>query len=212
MSERLALKSVSINLDGHPLFPVLDCLVKKGEVVTIMGASGSGKSTLLAFICGTLDPAFDASGQVRLGETDITALPPEKRRLGILFQDDLLFPHLSVADNLAFGLPPNLSRAEREGRIRDALGHAGLDGLEDRDPATLSGGQRARVGCLRTLLSDPCALLLDEPFSKLDTALRDRFRRFVFDLARQRSLPVLLVTHDPGDAEAADGRIIRFTD
>jgi len=212
MSHELILENVEIRLEGKPLFPEVSLTVERGEVVTIMGPSGSGKSTLLAYITGTLDPVFQARGQVRLGDREITNLAPEQRRTGILFQDDLLFPHLSVRDNLAFGLPEGLSRDERANRIERAMDDAGLAGFEDRDPATLSGGQRARVGCLRTLLSDPWALLLDEPFSKLDVALRDRFRSFVFNLARERALPVLMVTHDPGDAEAANGRIIHFQD
>lgn len=211
MTRRLTLQDIQIQLDGTRLFDPLDLEVERGELVTIMGPSGSGKSTLLAYICGTLDPNFTATGSIRLGDEEITGLPPEQRRIGILFQDDLLFPHLSVRDNLAFGLPQGLDRQTRNQRIEQAMHDAGLEGFGDRDPATLSGGQRARVSCLRTLLSDPCALLLDEPFSKLDVALRDRFRRFVFDIARDRKLPVLMVTHDPGDAEAAGGRVITFS-
>jgi len=173
-----------------------------------MGPSGSGKSSLLAFLCGTLDPAFRSQGRVRLDGEDILALPPERRRLGILFQDDLLFPHLSVAGNLAFGLPQALDRQTRRDRVVAALDEAGLAGFEARDPATLSGGQRARVALLRMLLSEPRALLLDEPFGRLDAGLRDRFRRLVFERARARMLPVLLVTHDREDAEAASGIIV----
>jgi len=173
-----------------------------------MGPSGSGKSSLLAFLCGTLDPAFVGQGQVRLDGRDILAVPPERRRLGILFQDDLLFPHLSVAGNLAFGLPQALDRETRRARVAAALAEAGLAGFEARDPATLSGGQRARVALLRMLLSEPRALLLDEPFGRLDAGLRQRFRRLVFEKARARMLPVLLVTHDREDAEAASGKIV----
>jgi putative thiamine transport system ATP-binding protein len=125
--------------------------------------------------------------------------------VGILFQDDLLFPHLSVGGNLAFGLPPGGGRAARRAAIEAALADADLAGFHDRDPGTLSGGQRARVALLRTLLAEPRALLLDEPFSRLDPDLRARFRTFVFAHARQRGLPTLLVTHDPEDAAEADG-------
>ena len=180
--------------------------VPPGEVVTVMGPSGCGKSSLLALICGTLDPALSGSGRVLLNGTDITLRPPEERHIGILFQDDLLFPHLSVAGNLAFGLPPAVrGRRARRARIEAALAEADMLAFYDRDPMTLSGGQRARVALLRTLLSQPRALLLDEPFAKLDVALRAKFRSFVFEHARAQGLPTLLVTHDPQDAADAGG-------
>jgi putative thiamine transport system ATP-binding protein len=143
-----------------------------------------------------------------LDGADITNAPAHQRRVGILFQDDLLFPHLSVGENLAFGLRPGGSKGERQAKIADALTEVGLEGFADRDPATLSGGQKARVALMRMLLSDPCALLLDEPFSRLDTALRAQVRALVFARAKARALPVLMVTHDAEDAAAADGEII----
>jgi putative thiamine transport system ATP-binding protein len=176
-----------------------------------MGPSGCGKSSLLAFMAGTLEPVFEAQGRVQVGETDLAALTPELRRMGILFQDDLLFPHLSVAGNLAFALPASVQpKALRRARIEQALADAGLAGFGDRDPATLSGGQRARVALLRTLLAVPRVLLLDEPFSKLDAPLRDAMRRFVFDHAQRSALPTVLVTHDEADAAAAGGPVIRL--
>lgn len=208
----LSLRGVSLSLGGRVLLGPLDLAVGPGEIVTLMGPSGCGKSSLLAFVCGTFDPAFHATGTVRLDGEDITRLPPERRRVGILFQDDLLFPHMSVAENLAFGLPrPLKGRRRRRERILAALAEADLEGFADRDPATLSGGQRARVALLRTLLAEPHALLLDEPFSKLDARLRDRFRRFVFDHARRNALPTLLVTHDPADGAATGGPIYELT-
>jgi putative thiamine transport system ATP-binding protein len=208
----LSLEGVFIRLGDRVLIPPLTCTVAPGEVTTVMGPSGCGKSSLLAFICGSLDQAFTAGGRVRLGDVDIADLPPERRRIGILFQDDLLFPHMTVAENLAFGVPAAVAgRRARRARVDAALLEAGLAGFGDRDPSTLSGGQRARVALLRTLLSEPLALLLDEPFGRLDLRLRDRFRRAVLDHARSRRLPTLLVTHDPGDAAAAGGPVIEIS-
>jgi len=205
----LALHRVRIALGGQPLFPPLEFIIAPGERVTVMGPSGSGKSTLLAFIAGTLDHAFTAEGRVSIDGDDVTALVPERRRVGILFQDDLLFPHLSVGDNLAFALAPAVrSREARRAAIAEALDEAELSNFAGRDPATLSGGQRARVALMRTLLAQPRVLLLDEPFNKLDTQLRQDFRRFVFEHASHRGLPILLVTHDRADADAAAGRVI----
>ncbi|MEO5764100.1 MAG: ATP-binding cassette domain-containing protein, partial [Casimicrobiaceae bacterium] len=193
----LELDGVSLAIAGRTLLGPLDVTVPPGGQVTIMGPSGCGKSSLLAFVAGTLDAAFATRGDVRVGGASVLALPPERRRVGILFQDDLLFPHLSVGDNLAFALPAALrDRGARRDAVAQALAEADLAGFAARDPATLSGGQRARVAVMRTLLAAPRALLLDEPFNKLDAQLRQDFRRFVFDHARERSLPVLLVTHD----------------
>lgn len=208
----LELCGVSLSLGGEALFRPIDVAIPAGDVVTIMGPSGCGKSSLLALICGTLPPVFDATGEVQLDGITLDGLPPEQRHVGILFQDDLLFPHMSVGENLSFGLPPQVAgRAERRARVESALAEAGLAGMADRDPDTLSGGQRGRVAVMRTLLSQPRALLLDEPFSKLDADLRSRFRSFVFDHARENRIPTLLVTHDPSDAEAAAGPVIELT-
>jgi putative thiamine transport system ATP-binding protein len=208
----LVLDQVGLSLASRPLIGPLDLAIAPGDVVTVMGPSGSGKSSLLAFLCGTLDPAFRSSGRIEIDDVDITNLPPERRRLGILFQDDLLFPHLSVGGNLAFGLASGLSSRDRRQHIEAALNEAGLAGFADRDPATLSGGQRARISLLRMLLSEPRALLLDEPFGRLDVTLRQQFRALVFARARANHLPVLMVTHDLADAQAARGKIITVGD
>ncbi len=207
----LELRDVSLSIKGAQLFSPLSIAVHPGHATTVMGPSGCGKSSLLAYICGTLEPVFETRGEVRLSGTDITPLPPEERHVGILFQNDLLFPHLSVGDNLAFGLPPEIrGRDQRRKQIEDALTDADLGGMSDRDPATLSGGQRARVALMRTILSGPRALLLDEPFSKLDADLRARVREFVFAHARANAIPTLLVTHDPADAVAAGGTVVEL--
>ena len=207
----LALTGVGIAIGGRHLIRDLAARIAPGDCLTVMGPSGCGKSSLLAFISGTLDPAFAAQGSVALGERVLDGAPPERRRLGILFQDDMLFPHLSVGGNLAFALPAAIrGRDARRQRIDAALGDAGLEGYADRDPGTLSGGQRTRVALLRTLLAEPEALLLDEPFAKLDMALREDFRRLVFAHARSRGLPTILVTHDEADARAAGGKVLRL--
>ncbi len=203
----LRLDGLKVTRDGETLV-ALDVLVAPGEVLTVMGPSGSGKSTALAAIIGTLDPRFRLEGRLWLDGVEVTHLPTRARRIGLLFQDDVLFPHLSVGGNLAFALPPEVRGRARRDRIEAALEQAGLPGFADRDPATLSGGQRARVALFRTLLAEPCALLLDEPFSRLDADLRAQIRSFVLDRARDRGLPVILVTHDAEDARAAGGSII----
>ncbi|NUB46566.1 ATP-binding cassette domain-containing protein [Fertoebacter nigrum] len=194
---------------GDTTWVALHTTVARGEVLTIMGPSGTGKSTLLAAIIGTLAPAFRMTGKVLLDGVDVTDRPTRARRIGLLFQDDVLFPHLSVGGNLAFALPASIrGRRARRDRIATALVQAGLAGFADRDPATLSGGQRARVALMRTLLAEPRALLLDEPFSRLDADLRAQIRSFVLTRARDEGLPVILVTHDAEDARAAAGRIL----
>jgi putative thiamine transport system ATP-binding protein len=202
----LVLERLRLGLAGTTLVD-LDVTVPPGEVLTVMGPSGSGKSTLLAALAGLLDPVFDLEGRVRLGDDDVTRWPPEQRRIGVLFQDPLLFPHLSVAGNLLFGVPAGVRGRARRRRVEAALADAGLAGFGPRDPATLSGGQQARVALLRVLLSEPRALLLDEPFAKLDAALKDDIRNFVFARVRARGLATILVTHDPADAEAAGGPV-----
>ena len=209
MADGLVLDRVRLTR-GDRLLVALDLAIRPGGVVTLMGPSGSGKSTLLSFLTGALPAGFAASGRVRLDGTDITDLPAHRRRLGILFQDDLLFPHLSVGGNLAFGLAAGGSRASRRAAVEAALAEVGLDGLADRDPATLSGGQKARVALMRMLLADPRALLLDEAFSGLDRDLRAQTRAMVFARAKARALPVLMVTHEAADAVAAGGPVIRL--
>ncbi len=208
----LELQDVRITLDGNQLL-ALDARVAPGEVLTVMGPSGSGKSTLLAWIGGFLDPVFEATGHVRIDGLDLGGLAPEDRRTGILFQDPLLFPHMSVAGNLLFAIPQQVKgKARRVEMVEQALDGVGLAGLGQRDPDTLSGGQKSRVALARVLLAEPRTLLLDEPFSKLDADLRAQMRSLVFAKAKSSRLPVILVTHDEADAQAAGGPIIRIGD
>jgi putative thiamine transport system ATP-binding protein len=207
----LVLRDVTIWLNGGELLK-LDAMVRPGETLTVMGPSGIGKSTLLAYVGGFLGRDFRASGRILLNGRDITGLPPERRGIGLLFQDALLLPHRSVAGNLLIGLGAQVKgRAARDKAVEEALAEVGLEGFADRDPATLSGGQAARVALMRTLLARPEALILDEPFSRLDVALRAQVRELVFAEAAKYGLPVLLVTHDPADAEAAGGHIVELS-
>lgn len=172
--------------------------IAPGTVHTLMGSSGSGKSSVLAAICGTLAPALRWEGEIRLNGQRIDALPTRARRVGILFQEDLLFAHMTVRENLLFAVPAG-PQAAREALVAQALADVEMSAFLQADPATLSGGQRARVSLARALLAQPQALLLDEPFSKLDASLRQRMRDLVFGLVRQRQIPALLVTHDAAD-------------
>ncbi len=198
----LELADVHIGVAGRALLRGLSARVDPGGVLAVMGPSGSGKSSLLAWVAGTLPtPPFEARGRMRLDGQALEARPIQQRRIGLLFQDDLLFPHLSVRENLLFALPAGGHHA-RHAATEAALAEAGLAGLGERMPASLSGGQRARVSLLRALLAQPRALLLDEPFNKLDQALRAQVREFTFATLRARGVPALLVTHDPADVPA----------
>lgn len=204
----LELRDVTIRHGDRRLFAPLTCRIAPGRPVTVMGPSGAGKSSLLAWLTGVLPPGLAGEGEALLDGVSLLGLPAHRRRLGILFQDDLLFPHMTVGENVAFGLPAGSSRAARRDQVEQALARVELAGFADRDPVTLSGGERARVALLRVLMSEPKALLLDEPFSKLDMTLRDRFRSLVFQSATH--LPVLLVSHDPQDSVAAGGDVLEL--
>ncbi len=155
MTDGLVLDSLCVTLDGRRVVD-LSARIAPGEVLTVMAPSGAGKSTLLAAITGTLEPAFRQSGRILLDGRDLTGVPTRVRQIGLMFQDALLFPHLSVGGNLAFALPAR--HRDRAARIAAALNEAGLPGFADRDPATLSGGERARVALMRTFLPNraPC--------------------------------------------------------
>jgi len=191
----------------HELLLSLNEQVKGGEILTIMGPSGSGKSSLLNWLTGTLPSGFSANGEVWLNGENINNLPAHLRHIGVLYQDALLFSHLSVSGNIAFAMPKG-NKKQRLEKIEHALEQVGLKGMANRHPDNLSGGQQARVALLRMLLSEPKAILLDEPFSKLDTQLRVDTRQLVFSQIREHKLPAIMVTHDHSDAEAANGKMI----
>lgn len=207
MTNLLKLTQVTLRTREQILLSNFDLIARPADVVTLMGPSGCGKSSLLAWIGGVLHDGVQAEGSLSLNGRSLDRLPPEKRRLGILFQDDMLFPHLDVLGNLLFAIPRSTDK--RHERAMTALAEVGMADLARRQSSLLSGGQKARVALIRALLAEPLALLLDEPFSALDQGLRAEIRAFVFALVRERQLPVLLVTHDPDDAKAAGGPILR---
>ena len=206
----LVLSGFALLLNGHNLIVPFDLTIGDSEIVTLMGPSGSGKSSLLSAIAGTLQPPLALVGDVKLNGASLVGVAPERRRVGRLFQDDLLFPHMTVGENLLFGMAKG-ERRIRESKMRAALNDVGLEGFAVRAPHTLSGGQRQRVSLMRSLLANPQAMLLDEPFSKLDTALRADIRSSTFDLLKRRGTPTLLVTHDIGDAPDG-GRVLEIED
>lgn len=198
-----------LRVAGLALMSELHIVIPAGAVHTLMGPSGSGKSTLLAALCGTAPPAVAFDGTVVLDGSRVDTLPTRQRGIGILFQDDLLFAHMTVRENLLFAVPPG-PRPAREAAVAQALRDLEMAGHADADPATLSGGQRGRVALMRALLAGPRALLLDEPFARLDAALRTRMREFVFATLQQRGIPALLVTHDVEDI-ADPARVTRLS-
>ena len=205
----LEVKALEFGFD-KPLVIGLSFLVPKGQIRLLQGPSGCGKSTLLEIISGTHVSGVTWSGDIRLDGSDIGQIRAHQREVGMMYQDALLFPHLSVGDNLAFGLAASIRRKDRHTAIQDALASANLVGFGDRDPASLSGGQAARVALLRALLAQPKALLMDEAFSRLDVDLRDEFGRFVLDQVNKRQISALLVSHDLTDQKFCSGPILKF--
>ena len=201
------LESLQVSVGSKALFPPVNIQVQPGELLVVMGASGCGKSTLLSAIAGSLPRELTVKGTITLAGQRVEHLAMHQRGIGIQFQEDLLFPHLDVAGNLLFALSAERgtngesanNKKQKLETIGKALQSAGLAGYEKRDIATLSGGQKARVSLLRSLLAKPTLLLLDEPFSRLDDDLRAAFRPFVFEQIKQMQIPAILVSHDRQD-------------
>lgn len=205
MTLAINIDSISLHskVNNRTLVQGVNLSIANGQIATLMGASGSGKSSILGAIAGTLSDSLTFEGTVSLNGKRVDDLPTSQRNIGLLFQDDLLFAHMTVFENLLFAVPAG-EKKQRYEAVDQALQEADLTGFGDRDPATLSGGQRARVALMRALLAKPQALLLDEPFSKLDATLRERFKEFVFSHVRARNIPVLMVTHDKADVADAN--------
>ncbi|WP_341664704.1 ATP-binding cassette domain-containing protein [Vibrio sp.] len=196
----LSLENIAIyKNNGDTLLSDLTFSASADEVICLMGPSGCGKSTLLSLIAGHLGSEFNHSGHITLNGRDLNALEPHKRKVGILFQDDLLFPHLNIWQNLAFALPNHVKGEQRHQEAILALDKVELTSLAESYPDQISGGQRARISLVRMLLAKPDLALLDEPFSKLDKALRMQFRDWVMEQLAQASIPTIMVTHDEDD-------------
>lgn len=180
--------------------------VRAGELISVLGPSGSGKSTLLRAIAG-LEPL--AQGVVRWDGEDLTAVPPHRRRFGLMFQDYALFPHKDVAGNVAFGLRmQNRPAAEVRRRVAEVLALVDLDGFEQRSVTTLSGGEQQRVALARALAPEPRLLMLDEPLGALDRTLRERLLVELAELLRRLSMTAIYVTHDHAEARALGDRLV----
>ena len=199
----LAVDDVSRRLGDRNVVDHVSFDVADGELMVLVGPSGCGKSTLLRIIAG-LDDA--ATGRIELDGTDVTALPPERRRIGLVFQDHALFPHRSVEQNIAFGLK-HLDRRSRARRVDEVLDLVRLPGVGKRYPHELSGGEQQRIALARALAPDPAVVLLDEPFASLDSTLRDEVRTDVVAALRARNAAAVLVTHERAEALALGDRI-----
>lgn len=204
------LKLDQIRLEQGEFQLFADTVFEEGDITALMGASGSGKSTLLAAVAGFLSPA---SGRITVDGKDITDLPPGERPLSLLFQDQNLFPHLSVAQNVGLGLRPDLRLTSDQKIARDSvLERVGLTGMGNRLPRDLSGGQQSRAALARALLRGRPWLLLDEPFSALGPALRSEMLTLLRDTAKSEGLSVLMVTHAPEDARMIADRTALISD
>ena len=206
----LALEGVRVVHEGRAVLDGLALSVGPREVVALLGPSGSGKTTLLEVIAGVFAP--DA-GRVAWEGVDLAATPAHRRGFGLVFQDALLFPHLDVGRNVAFGLRmARLPRAEQAARVAELLALVELPGFEGRAVATLSGGEAQRVALARALAPRPRLMLLDEPFSGLDRDLRVRLAADVRSLLHRLGTPAVLVTHDEEEARAVADRVVRLAE
>ncbi len=187
-----------------------DLTLKKNAVCAIIGPSGAGKSTLLSAISGFIKPT---SGRISHDDHDITHLAPSKRPVSILFQDNNLFPHLTIEQNIGLALCAKLKlKGKDKQRISDMLNLVGLSGFENRKPAQLSGGQQSRAAIARILLQDRPLVLLDEPFGALGPALKDEMLDLCVDMFRKTQKTVIMVTHDPIDAKRISDCVIGIKD
>ena len=201
------LSGISVSFDGTTVLDHVSLSVTTGEVVALLGPSGGGKSTLLRVVAGIIAPD---SGIVRIDGVDVTRTPTHRRGIGMVFQDNQLFPHRSTLDNVAFGLKmARVGRTERQRQAGDWLARVGLDGMGSRKVTELSGGEAKRVALARTLVNEPRLVLLDEPLTGLDLKLHNKLVDELTDLLRATGATALLVTHDVDEAAAIADRTVR---
>lgn len=202
--EKYYNRSADNKSESFVLGPI-DLSIREGEFFSLLGPSGCGKTTLLKLAAGLLEAD---SGEVRYGDSNLTAVPPEARRFSMVFQQPLLFPHMTVAENTAFGLKmQGVGKKERLAKAEDMLDHVGLKGFHNRFPDELSGGQQQRVALARALVANPRVLLMDEPFSALDPSLRGEMRKLLGTIQKDLNVTVLFVTHDREEAFELSDRI-----
>ena len=207
----LEIKNLSLGIKNElPKYLIknLSFKVKKGEILVIFGKSGLGKTTLLNLIAGIEQINVFSSGKIFFENQDITFKPIEDRGIGFVMQDRYLFPHFTVRENLLFAIPKNFSKKNKF--VNEFLDKVSMKEIEKLYPYQLSGGQISRVACLRTLLSFPKAILLDEPFSSLDNKTRKTFKNFVLNEIKSRNIPCVLVSHNKQDFEKKDEAILNL--
>jgi len=202
---RLTIRGLTKLYAANPAVQDFDLDVAEGEFVSLLGPSGCGKTTTLRCVAGLEIPT---SGQIRFGDREVTRLPPEKRNIGMVFQNYALFPHMTVAENVAFGLEMRrFPGGEAQRQVDAVMDMVQLGGLHERHPRQLSGGQQQRVALARALVIEPALLLLDEPLANLDAKLRDEMRVFIRSLQRRVGITTLYVTHDQAEAMTMSDRI-----
>jgi len=206
----LAVREVRVSFGSTPVLNGIDLTVADREIVALLGASGSGKSTMLRVIAGLLVPD---SGTVSIDDVDITALATHRRNVGLVFQDEQLFPHRTVAENIEFGLRmQRVAKPLRAARVTELLDMVGLPGFEQRRVTDLSGGEAKRVALARTLAPKPRLVLLDEPLTGLDRDLHDQLAIDLAALLRATATTAVLVTHDRDEAAIIADRTVEMTD
>jgi thiamine transport system ATP-binding protein len=206
----LDVRSVSVDIDGRRILHGVSLTVARGEIIAVLGPSGSGKSTLLRVIAGLATPT---SGTVAIDGADVTTVPTHRRGVGLVFQNNQLFPHLNVEGNIAYGLHiARMPSVQRRERVSELLTLVGLPSFGSRDVATLSGGEAARVALARSLATTPRIVLLDEPLSGLDHGLRYTLADDVRRVVRTAGSTAIVVTHDPDEARRIADRVVTLAE